>query len=583
MDNKLIDGIYYFENRKYLKAFSIFINLAKKNCETAQYYIGQIYNRGLGIKRNRREAFNWFLKSAERGYADSQYLIGLAYSKFRKDEDDWVIMAGWNRKNPVLPSIYPDNNLSMKWLIEAHRNGHTGAVFEVRQLFENMLDLQDGIKELSFDIKLKLVEIFKEEYQKDNYKCAYYLGYLYENLLDFKEAQLWYEIGANKHNSCFSAYRLALIYYEGKGVQKNIPKAISLFIFAFLNQYPVDKFKGFFYIGKALNDRSNSFLLFDSDQAIKAYIEGAEINDGLSEKELFDLYKNGSRINEKYNKKFALLLKAQLGDEKSQIKFINQYVKYKDGFYFDASDWLIALAEKGNDEAFEKLFKYFYDFLYYNPMIDTKEVFNFKNWIANHGDFDYQYRLGRDYEYGRDFLEANYDKALYWYQKAATNDKHAGQVINYHYIPKFLDIEKEYIEQFYEEATTKSVSANIHLGYSYGHGTICDVDYQKAYQYYQEAATLMEVEGVYQYKNIMIAYNIGNEAAKKKALDGDIDAMLYKGVLYQYGFEIEQDLDEADNWYLLASSKGSEEAKKQLRKIFEMRMIKADIIDDEVF
>ena len=30
MDNKLIDGIYYFENKNYLKAFEIFNYLSRK-------------------------------------------------------------------------------------------------------------------------------------------------------------------------------------------------------------------------------------------------------------------------------------------------------------------------------------------------------------------------------------------------------------------------------------------------------------------------------------------------------------------------------------------------------------------------
>ena len=36
MDNKLIDGIYYFENKNYLKAFEILI-IYQEKCKEAQY------------------------------------------------------------------------------------------------------------------------------------------------------------------------------------------------------------------------------------------------------------------------------------------------------------------------------------------------------------------------------------------------------------------------------------------------------------------------------------------------------------------------------------------------------------------
>ena len=64
--------------------------------------------------------------------------------------------------------------------------------------------------------------------------------------------------------------------------------------------------------------------------------------------------------------------------------------------------------------------------------------------------------------------------------------------------------------------------------------------------------------------NIKIRYNAANDEAEQLALNGDINAQLYMGCLYQYGFEVKRNFDKAKYFYEMAKRQGSDEAQLQL-------------------
>lgn len=54
---------------------------AEMGIADAQFRLGKIYHKGLGIKQNFAEAFKWYLKAAEQGYAMAQNNLGNMYYK----------------------------------------------------------------------------------------------------------------------------------------------------------------------------------------------------------------------------------------------------------------------------------------------------------------------------------------------------------------------------------------------------------------------------------------------------------------------------------------------------------------------
>jgi hypothetical protein len=96
-------------------------------------------------------------------------------------------------------------------------------------------------------------------------------------------------------------------------------------------------------------------------------------------------------------------------------------------------------------------------------------------------------------------------------------------------------------------------------------------DYKEAYNLYQLAASNMknikDVTELRKINYIKFKYNAANDKAEIHANKGNIDAQLYMGCLYQYGFEVKRNKEKAIYWYSIAKNQGSVEANMQLEII----------------
>ncbi len=73
------DAIRLYEKNEYNEAVKIFTYLANKNDVKAQYYLGNCYLNGYGVKQDKHEAARWYHKAAEKGHAYAQLNIGNCY------------------------------------------------------------------------------------------------------------------------------------------------------------------------------------------------------------------------------------------------------------------------------------------------------------------------------------------------------------------------------------------------------------------------------------------------------------------------------------------------------------------------
>ena len=103
----LEDGHTAFDNKQYKKAYDIWIKPAQQGDPEAQYNIGLLYMKGLGVEHNDREALKWFTYAGEQGLADAQYNAGVMFYTGK--------------------GVYPDYKSAIDWWTLAVAQGHANA------------------------------------------------------------------------------------------------------------------------------------------------------------------------------------------------------------------------------------------------------------------------------------------------------------------------------------------------------------------------------------------------------------------------------------------------------------------------
>ena len=153
-------GIYAKNEGRYDVALQVFRPLVKLGYGAAQYEMAQMYEDGLGLKKDMKAAIDLYRKAAVQGYAGAQFKLSRVYIE--------------GKLAPV------DVKESMKWLKKAANLGLTAAEF--------------------------------------NLAVAYHDGELIN--VDYKKAFYWYKEAAFK-NYVLAQYNLALMYAEGYGTKRD--------------------------------------------------------------------------------------------------------------------------------------------------------------------------------------------------------------------------------------------------------------------------------------------------------------------------------------------------------------------------
>jgi TPR repeat protein len=85
--------------------------LADEGNAEAQYKLGRMYEEGLGLPQDSKEAAKWYLKAAEKGNAQAQYKMGTLYTlgkgvpKDRLEAAKWLGKAAQQGYEPVKQQI----------------------------------------------------------------------------------------------------------------------------------------------------------------------------------------------------------------------------------------------------------------------------------------------------------------------------------------------------------------------------------------------------------------------------------------------------------------------------------------------
>jgi hypothetical protein len=87
-----------YDRADYRTSLKVWIQSAKSGNVEAQTNVGEIYEKGLGIKPNYPLAAEWYQRAAEQGYSPAQINLGYLYEKGLGVEQDSVQALNWYRR-----------------------------------------------------------------------------------------------------------------------------------------------------------------------------------------------------------------------------------------------------------------------------------------------------------------------------------------------------------------------------------------------------------------------------------------------------------------------------------------------------
>lgn len=87
-----------YDRANYATALKVWLPQAKEGDAAAQTYVGEIYEKGLGLPPDYKVAAHWYRQAAEQGYSRAQINLGYLYEKGLGVEQDVTSALNWYRQ-----------------------------------------------------------------------------------------------------------------------------------------------------------------------------------------------------------------------------------------------------------------------------------------------------------------------------------------------------------------------------------------------------------------------------------------------------------------------------------------------------
>jgi len=99
LDCEIRGGEYVaYDRADYRTSLNVWLERAKQGDPEAQTYLGEVYEKGLGLKPDYQAAFKWYSKAAKQGFSRAQINLGYLYEKGLGVKADPVVALNWYRK-----------------------------------------------------------------------------------------------------------------------------------------------------------------------------------------------------------------------------------------------------------------------------------------------------------------------------------------------------------------------------------------------------------------------------------------------------------------------------------------------------
>jgi uncharacterized protein len=87
---------FAYDRGDYTQAARLFRPLAEQGIASAQFNLGMMYAKGLGVPQDYQAALKWYRRAAEQGNASAQNNLGLMYERGRGARQDFILAHMWS-------------------------------------------------------------------------------------------------------------------------------------------------------------------------------------------------------------------------------------------------------------------------------------------------------------------------------------------------------------------------------------------------------------------------------------------------------------------------------------------------------
>jgi TPR repeat protein len=109
-------GIAAYQAKDLPLAYKEFLAAAQAGHADSQFNVALMYEQGIGVGKDEKEAVVWYGKAASQGHAAAQFNIGVLYENGRGTEIDFAKANEWYRKASVQGDALAIGNLGMLYV-----------------------------------------------------------------------------------------------------------------------------------------------------------------------------------------------------------------------------------------------------------------------------------------------------------------------------------------------------------------------------------------------------------------------------------------------------------------------------------
>lgn len=431
----------------------------------------------------------------------------------------------------------------------------------------------------------KAVSCYRRAAELGHIESQYHLGAAYEwgfgVKVSYEKATYWYQKAAEQGDAC-GQYLLAVrIYKQSKGNEREYLKAAEWYQKAAEQGYiPAQSALSKMYESGIGVKQDYEKAAFWSQEEYRLTCQAAERGDSDAQYSLGNMYMRGRPGLEKdvwtavkWYKKAA----AQ-GHKDAQFYLGEMYEKGRDvnQDYGEAIAWYEKVGAQGDTRALLRLGDLYTEGKgvernYFRAQKNYKAVKDLVVKAADDGEVWAQNKLAYLYQYGR-IGETDYDKAIYWYEKAAAQgDTYAMSLLCSIYQGRERNDPKMALKWQQQAASQGDYWAMRALGIMYQRGDGVVQNYDTAIFWYQQAVaqgdfhTIERLGKLYE-RGLGTGSNMEKAAElyEEYAYIGINYARRRLGYLYENGLGVEQDDGEAARWYQKAAEHGDKRAQYSL-------------------
>jgi TPR repeat protein len=112
----LQEGVAAYEAGNLPLAFKEFRTAAETNDANCQFNLALMYERGIGVAKDEKEARAWYRKAAEQGNSSAQFNLGVLYENGHGGDVDFAQANQWYRKAAMQGDALAIGNLGMLYI-----------------------------------------------------------------------------------------------------------------------------------------------------------------------------------------------------------------------------------------------------------------------------------------------------------------------------------------------------------------------------------------------------------------------------------------------------------------------------------